>query len=526
VVPELLSLSGIRKSFGGVHALVDASFVVQPGEIHALLGENGAGKSTLVKIIVGAQRRDAGTMSWRGSPVEVRDFADAERLGIRLIYQTLNIIDDLSVGRNLILGREKSRAGVIDLAEGRRRAAASLSELGIELDLDARAGSLRVAEKQLLEIARALSGDVNLLIMDEPTASLGDHDVSRLLTLMRRLRDQGMAIVFITHKMAEVFSLADRVTVLRDGRTVGQKVVRQTNADDLIKMMVGRHLGHRIDRKVWATDRAVLEVQLLCTDSGLSDVSFAAYEGEVLGIYGLLGSGRTELLRAIFGADPLRSGVIMVKGSRRRYRSPRDARRAGLGLVPEDRASGIFQFLTVAQNLTVSSDDILSRRGLQRQDEARGLARRMVDALRIRTQSIDTPIWHLSGGNQQKVLVGRWLARDAPILLMDDPTSGVDVGAKQEFYEIVADMTARGTTVIMTSSELPELMAISDRILVLRGGRIAGILDRKAMSQERVMQLAMTDRPNALDPELSTPLNSGDPDLGSAGSLGSNWRSH
>jgi ABC-type sugar transport system ATPase subunit len=510
--PDLLSLSGISKSFGGVDALVDASFDVRSGEIHALLGENGAGKSTLVKILVGAHHRDSGIIKWQGAPVEIRSFADAERLGIRLIYQKLNVIDNLSVARNLILGREKSTAGVIDLAEGRRRAAACLAALGIDLDLESQAGSLRVAEKQLLEIARALSGEVQLLIMDEPTASLGDREVSRLFALVRSLRDQGMAIVFITHKLAEVFEICDRVTVLRDGRTVGRKAVRQTNPDDLIAMMVGRRVRHRIDKKVWATDRIVLEVESLCTDSGLEDVSFSVYEGEVLGIYGLLGSGRTELVRAVFGADPLRSGTITVNARRRRFRSPRDARGSGLGLVPEDRASGVFEFLSVGQNLTVSSDDIVARRGWVQQGRARQLAQRMVDSLRIRTRSVDEPIWQLSGGNQQKVLVGRWLARNAPILMMDDPTSGVDVGAKEEFYSIIADLTARGTTVIMTSSELPELLAISDRLLVLRGGRIAGILDRSMMSQERVLQLAITGDPTSRH-EISSTASSGRPDL-------------
>ncbi|MBX3029926.1 MAG: sugar ABC transporter ATP-binding protein [Chloroflexi bacterium] len=509
---ELLSLSGISKSYGGVTALVDGSFDVRPGEIHALLGENGAGKSTLVKILVGAHHRDSGTIRWRGDPVEIRSFADAERLGIRLVYQKLNVIDDLTVARNLILGRERSRAGIIDLAEGRRRAASSLAALGIDLDLDARAGSLRVAEKQLLEIARALSGEVHLLIMDEPTASLGDQEVGRLLALVRRLRDQGMAIVFITHKLEEVFDVCDRVTVLRDGRTVGSKMVAETDADDLIAMMVGRRFGHRIDKQPRSTDRVVLEVDSLCADSGITDVSFSAHEGEVLGIYGLLGSGRTELIRALFGADPIGSGNVVVNGRPARFRSPRDARDRGLGLVPEDRASGVFEYLSVAKNLTVSSDDILAPRGWVRQGESKRLAQRMSDTLRIRAKSVEVPIWQLSGGNQQKALIGRWLARDSPILLMDDPTSGIDVGAKEEFYRIIDDLTTRGTTVIMTSSELPELLAVSDRLIVLREGRIAGILDRSMMSQERVLQLAMTDladgdprrtvrTPDAADPD-------------------------
>ena len=342
-----LSVEGIRKDFGGVRALADASLQVLPGEVHALLGENGAGKSTLVKIIAGVLQRDAGAMSWQGEPVEIRSFDDAERLGIHVIYQQLNVLDHLTVAENITLGRERMRMSVIDRREERSRAEDALAALGVAFDVDAPAGSLRVAEKQLIEIARALWGSVRLLVMDEPTSSLGEREVERLFETIRRLRAQGIAIIDISHKLDEVFRIADRITVLRDGHTVGTVAARETSTDDLIAMMVGRKLGHAIERAPRTTDEAVLEVRGLGTDTGLHDISFDLRRGEVLGVYGLLGSGRTELTRALFGADPRREGTIQMHGSPADFRSPRDARRRGLGLVTEERSEASFPLLTI-----------------------------------------------------------------------------------------------------------------------------------------------------------------------------------
>ena len=482
----------IYKSFGGVHALTDAAFSVLPGEVHALLGENGAGKSTLVKIVAGVYERDEGILRWQGEPVEIRSFADAERLGIHVIYQQLNVLDHLSVAENIALGRERIRASFIDLGEERRRAVDALAALGVEIDVEAPAGSLRVAEKQLVEIARALWGEVRLLIMDEPTSSLGDREVERLFEIIGRLRAQGIAVVYISHKLEEVFRISDRITVLRDGSTVGTVATAETSQDDLIAMMVGRRLGHAIEKTSHATHEVVLEADNLSTDTGLSGLSFSLRRGEVLGVYGLLGSGRTELARALFGADPVREGAVRVGGREVRFGSPADAKRRGVGLVTEERAEAAFPFLTIRENLTARPPGTASPRaaGCAPATE-RSLARKISEALRVRTPSIEEPLNRLSGGNQQKVVVGRWLLRDVPILILDDPTSGIDVGAKDELYHLIAEMTAGGTSVIMTSSELPELLAICDRMLVLHHGRLVGILSGDELTQENVIRMAV-----------------------------------
>ncbi len=488
----LLAMEAIEKSFGGVHALTNASLTVAAGEVHAMLGENGAGKSTLVKILAGAYQRDAGVVRWHGEPVEIRTFGDANRMGIRIIYQQLNILGHLSVAENLTLARERSRFAWIDKGESRRRAMAALATLGVTLDLDARAATLRSAEKQLIEIARALWGDVRLLVMDEPTSSLGDREVERLFSIIDGLRGKGIATIYISHKLDEVFRIADRITVLRDGQTVGTVATRGTTPDDLISMMVGRHLGHDIQKASHATDRAALEVTSLSTDTGLRDITFTLRGGEVLGIYGLLGSGRTELARALVGADPIRGGTVCVNDESVRFRSPADAKRRGVGLVTEDRAEASFAILTTRENLTAASSDLVAPHWWLRPRSEIRLASGMVEALRVRTPSVEEPLGRLSGGNQQKVAVGRWLARGVPIMIMDDPTSGIDVGAKDELYRVIANLTADGTSVLMTSSELPELLALSDRIMVLRHGGLAGILEGADLTEENVIRLAVT----------------------------------
>mgnify|MGYP000536507333 CR=1 FL=1 len=495
--PPLLSVAGMTKSFGGVRALRDGQIEVRPGEVHALLGENGAGKSTLVKIIAGAHQPDSGSVRWNGEEIAIASLADAARLGIRVIYQQLNVVPHLTVAQNLTLGQERSRFGLIDLADTRRRARTALNRLGIDLDLDRMAGELRVAERQLIEIARSLSDDVRLLVMDEPTASLGDREVERLFSVIRGLREQGIAIIYISHKLDDVFAIADRITVLRDGQTVGTVEAAATTNAQLIAMMVGRTIGHDLKRSSMATSDVVLEVEHLVTPTGLDDISFSLHAGEVLGVYGLLGSGRTELARALFGADLIASGTVRVRGEPARFRSPGDARNAGLGFVPEERAAAAFSALSVRENLLSAAPELISRGSWLQSWRERPLALRMVEMLRVRTASIEEPLARLSGGNQQKVIVGRWLVRDTPILILDDPTSGVDVGAKDELYRLIGTMTASGTSIIISSSELPELLALADRMLVLHEGRIAGILQGASLTQQDVLQLAVQGAPAA-----------------------------
>jgi ribose transport system ATP-binding protein len=501
----ILSMTGVSKSFGGVHALTEAAFEVRPGEVHAILGENGAGKSTLVKIIAGALRPDDGVIRWQGEPIEIQSFQDADRLGIHVIYQQANVLDHLTVAENIALARERSTLAFVDVGEERRRAKAALATLGVELDVEASASTLRVAEKQIVEIARALWGEMRLLIMDEPTASLGDREVDRLFAIIHRLRERGVAIIFISHKLDEVFRIADRTTVLRNGETVGTVSVAETSQEDLILMMVGRRLGQILERREQhVLGGVVLKVESLSTDTGLSSISFDLREGEVLGVYGLLGSGRTELARALFGADPIRDGSIIVSDHVARLTSPADAKRLGFGLVPEERSQAGFQFLSIRENLSAASSDLIAPQGWLRPGRERKITRAIVDTLRVRTPTIEEPLARLSGGNQQKVIVGRWLLRDVPILIMDDPSSGIDVGAKADLYGLIREMTARRTAVIMTSSELPELVALSDRIMVLHRGRLAGVLEGEEITREKVVRMAIaaTEIPQSIEPEL------------------------
>jgi len=488
----LIDLEGIDKSFGGVHALQGASFSIVRGEVHALLGENGAGKSTLVKILAGAYARDAGSVHWEGRPLDELSLATSMDLGIRVIYQQLNTIGNLTVEQNLVLGREPQRGGWIQRQAQREEASKALLRLGVQLDLDQQAGALRVSERQIIEIARALAGGgVRLLLMDEPTASLGEQEVERLFGVIRGLRDEGIAIVYISHKLEEVFAISERITVLRDGRTVGTVTTAETSPDALIEMMVGRQLRHDVARRSNRTDEVVLEARGITTDTGLENISFVLHRGEVLGVYGLMGSGRTELARAIFGADPIVEGEILMGGQPLRLNGPGDGKRAGIGLVPEERGQASYPLLTIRENITAASADLISDRGWLRPRRERALADAVVAALRVKAPDAEEILGRLSGGNQQKVIVGRWLLRESPILLLDDPTAGVDVGAKDEIYHLIGDMTSKGTSVIMASSELPELMAIADRMLILHRGRLVGTLEGASMTQREVLRLAV-----------------------------------
>ncbi|MDO5102273.1 MAG: sugar ABC transporter ATP-binding protein [Lautropia sp.] len=489
----LFATEGICKWFGGVRALGGANLAIRRGEVHTLLGENGAGKSTLVKIIAGALQPDSGSLSWEGKALPSMDLVTSQRLGIRVIHQRLTTISHLSVGENLLLGNEPHRFGLLQLKRARKRAKDALERIGVHLDLDRQAGTLRVAERQLVEIARALIGDARLLVMDEPTASLGEREVAHLFGIIQRLREEGVAIIYISHKLSEVMAISDRVTILRDGQTVKTVDIGSTDPGALVESMVGRVLAQDLaDRQATVPDEAVvLEARSLFTRTGLSDISFKLRRREVLGVYGLMGSGRTELARALFGADPLISGSILVDGRPVSPRSPRDARKLGLGLVPEERPQAVFDDLSVLENATIAASQLMSRMSVVRHGLERRLTVGMVKRLGVKTASVDAPMRSLSGGNQQKVVLGRWLLRGSRILILDDPTSGVDVGAKAEIYRLISSETAGGLSVIMSSSELPELLTVAHRILVLHEGRIAGVLEGERMTQRDVLHLAV-----------------------------------
>ncbi|UCB46609.1 MAG: sugar ABC transporter ATP-binding protein [Spirochaetota bacterium] len=487
---SLLQMEGISKSFGGVRALSEARLEVEPSEIHTVFGENGAGKTTLVKIIAGVYQHESGRILWNGEEIRSLDLREAYRMGIRIIYQRLNTIPHLSVQENLVLGREPTRFGIIRRRSERRYADDALERVGIKIDLDRQAGTLPVAERQIIEIARALYGDVRLLVMDEPTASLGEREVERLFGVMRNLREEGVAIIFISHKLSEVMEISDRVTVLRDGHTIGTVEADKMTSDHLVEMMVGRELRFEVQRSE-PTEEVLLEAVDLWTATGLRGVSLTLRKGEVLGVYGLMGSGRTELARALFGADKLVRGHIRLEGQQFTPRSPYDGKHLGIGFVPEDRLQAIFYNISVRENISSASGELITRHGIIQQAKDRELSMQIVKKLGVITPSIEMPVHSLSGGNQQKVILGKWLIRGSRVLILDDPTSGVDVGTKSEIYQLISDMTRGGTSVIMSSSELPELLAISNRILVLHRGQVAGVVEGENMTQRNVLNLAV-----------------------------------
>jgi ribose transport system ATP-binding protein len=489
----VLEMRHIRKTFPGVVALDDVDFDLRRGEVHILLGENGAGKSTLMKILSGAYQRSAGQIVFDGAEVEIKNPRHAQDLGISTIYQEFNLIPQLSIGENIFLGREPVRvSGVIAQRSIFQAAARALGDLGLSLDPRTPVKALRVAEQQMVEVAKALSLDARVLIMDEPTAALTEQEIKELFNTIRRLKAQGVSVVYISHRMEELFEIGDRVTVLRDGRTVGTYDVRGMDKAELIRLMVNRELTDLFPKERAAHGAEALRVENLSTEGGLKNVSFSLHRGEVLGIAGLLGAGRTELARAIFGLDRLTSGTIYIGGAPRRLTSPRAAINAGLGFLTEDRkAQGLVLPLSVKENLCLSSVDKFTKWGVVDNGGERRAADRYVKELRIRTPSLDQKVVYLSGGNQQKVVLSKWLCSEAEVFIFDEPTRGVDVGAKAEIYALMNRLTAAGVAIIMISSELLEVLGMSDRVLVMRAGTIAGEFTAAEATQEKILQCAL-----------------------------------
>jgi ribose transport system ATP-binding protein len=489
----VLVMQGIRKSFPGVLALDDVQFELRRGEVHVLLGENGAGKSTLVKILGGVVRKDAGRILLRGCDVDIRNPHYAQQLGIALIHQELHLVARLTAGENIFLGREPQRLpGVLNQPELFRRSQKALADLRADVDVHTQVKHLSVARQQMVEIAKAISLEATVLIMDEPTSALSEVEITELFATMGRLKERGVSIIYITHRMEDIFRIGDRVTVLMDGKYIGTYDTRDVTRSQLVRLMVNREIKEQYPKERNQRGEEIMCVEHLCRKGVLNDVSFSLHRGEVLGIAGLLGSGRTELARALFGADRIDSGEIRLKGISYTRLSPRRAIRLGMGFLAEDRkADGLFMLLSVKDNIILAALDRLSRLGIVSRNREFDAARRQVDDLRVKTPSIEKRVLHLSGGNQQKVLLGRWLCTRAEIFIFDEPTRGIDVGAKVEIYRLINRLTADGAAVIMISSELPEILGMSDRILVLRKGEIAAELTAEGATQESILLYAV-----------------------------------
>lgn len=501
----LLRMENVSKSFPGVQALDDVSLQVSAGEVLGLIGENGAGKSTLMKILSGVYTKDSGHIYLQGQPVDIHGPHHAQELGISIIYQEFNLMPNLPVMENIFIGREPGLF-FVNRRELQQRTHDLLNKLGVVLNPTSIVRDLSVAEQQMVEIAKALSLEVRVIIMDEPTSALSDAEVQNLFAVIQELKHTGIGVIFISHRLDEVKKICDRVTVLRDGRNVGEMNAAEATEDKLIQLMVGRPLNQffhlesharREEVSEEAADDTVLEVRGL-TRTGtkldpnatvLEDISFKLRRGEVLGLAGLVGAGRTEVVRAIFGADQRDAGEIYVNGQRVDIRSPLDAIRLGIGFVPEDRKEqGLILSMAVRDNVALTNLDQLSRFGFVVASEERQQVEEYVNRLQIRTPSLDQRVEYLSGGNQQKVVISKWLMLQPKILIMDEPTRGIDVGAKAEIYGLVNQLAQNGVGILMISSELPELLAMSDRVVCMSAGRVTGILNRSEATPEKVMR--------------------------------------
>jgi ribose transport system ATP-binding protein len=484
---------GIRKTFPGVVALDGVDLEVRRGEVHVLLGENGAGKSTLMKVLSGATPMDGGEVRLDGRPVEIRGPRHAQELGVQTIYQEFNLVPQLSAAANILLGREPSRGlGVLDRRRQAAQAGRLLASLGVDIDPRTRVSALGVAQQQMVEVAKALSGEARVLVMDEPTSALTESETTTLFETIERLTARGVAVVYISHRLEEVKRLGHRVTVLRDGRRITTADVSTLSMAEMVRLMANRELKEHYPRRRVPPGPELLRVEGLCRGRTVRDVSFSLHRGEILGVAGLLGAGRTEMARALMGADPPDSGRVLLDGRELRPRTPADAIRAGLGLLPEDRKTqGLVLGQSVRANIALASVRRLSPLGIVDASAETTLARRYVDELRVRTPSLGQAVAFLSGGNQQKVVLGKWLAAEVDVLIMDEPTRGIDVAAKVEIYELMNRLTEQGKAILMISSELPEVLGMSDRILVLHRGRVASVLDAQGATQEAVLAAAL-----------------------------------
>ena len=501
----ILEMRSIDKRFPGVHALQDVSMDVLPGEVHALVGENGAGKSTLMKILAGVYSQDGGEIVYKGHPYEPHTPRAARDAGIVTIYQELNLVPELSVAENMYLGMELQRGPFLDSRAMHKRARELLAtRLHLDIDPGTTVGKLGVGVQQMVEVAKALLHEADIIIMDEPTASLSPREIADLFAIVRELRGHGVSTIYISHHLDETFELSDRTTVLRDGQLVATQPTSELDTASLIQLMVGRDLAEHDPKKPAEIGDEILRVEGLTRLGVFEDISFSARAGEIIGLAGLVGAGRTELVRGIFGADPLDRGQIFINGEPVVIKSPRDAIDHGIALLTEDRKSqGLVLLFDVRENITLPVLDSLTRTQFTDMAREQEIAAGFIERLAIKASSQEQEAMNLSGGTQQKVVLSKWLAAEARVIIFDEPTRGIDVGAKAEIYEIMNELVANGDTIVMVSSELPEIMAMSDRVLVMQGGRIRGELSREEATQQGIMRFATAsseDAPMAGEP--------------------------
>ena len=491
---ELFRLEKLCKAFPGVKALNDVSFSIEKGEVLALMGENGAGKSTLIKILAGAYRMDSGEIFCEGKKVQINDRNDSTKLGISIIFQELNLFSNLSVAENIFVNREFRKAGFIYREKTNSEAKLLLERVGLNCSPDTKLGKLSVSQRQMVEIAKALSADVRLIIMDEPTSSLTDTEVDKLFDIINNLKTRGVSILFVSHKINEVRRIADRVHILRDGEYIATLKKEEITEEAIIKSMVGRTLENIFVKQYAEIGEIALEVRNLCTKNFLKNISFNVRKGEIVGFAGLVGAGRSEVMRAVFGLDAISEGEILIDGKPVRINSPSDAIKHGLGLVPEDRKhDGLILGMSVMKNGSIVMLDKLSKHGLINDALEYETIESYVEKLSIKTPSMEKEVKDLSGGNQQKVVVAKWLANNPQILIVDEPTRGIDVAAKKEIHNLISNLAKSGVAIIMISSEMPEVLGMCDRIYVMHEGRIRSELCREEATQEKIMKVILQE---------------------------------
>lgn len=487
-----LEMKGIDKQFGGNYVLKDAGFELADSEIHALMGENGAGKSTLMKILTGVYTRDAGTVFVNGKEVSYKNPQEAEADGIVFIYQELNVLRDLTVEENMFLGKEiHGMFGICNRKEMRAKVREILGTLGVSIRPEQKMEELSVGQQQMVEIAKALMVDAKAIIMDEPTAALTNSETEILFDVVRKLKSQGVSIIYISHRMEEIFELCDRITVLRDGKYIDTKKISETDMADVIRMMIGREIGERFPEREHEIGDVVFQVKDLNCEGVFKDINFDVRAGEVLGVSGLMGAGRTEIMQAIFGNMAQVSGQILINGEVVKIKSPIDAMAHGIGFITEDRKTeGLMLDDSIRKNISIANLNKVSKDGVMSRESEKSLIQKAIEDLQIKCTSSEHVCNNLSGGNQQKVVFSKWISTDPKILILDEPTRGVDIGAKKEIYGIINRLTAEGVAIVMVSSELPEVLGMSDRIMVIHEGRITGIIENDNTTQEDVMILA------------------------------------